>query len=143
RLDVIAVPRSALGNVADCHVSMMKGWRLQHIRFQKLKDHLPVCVSVWHTFQWTRPFQLPRASMEACSAALLYGRKRTQLLQDIKQGLNEHMMEFQNWGHAGDVDSINAGLLHIICDCAAKVLQSSPGYEESNELKVTRGNRLS
>eukprot|EP00959_Pyramimonas_sp_CCMP1952_P090372 1891713-Pyramimonas_sp.AAC.1 len=81
--------------------------------------------------------------MEACSAALLYGHKRTQPLQDIEQGLNEHMSEFQNWEYAGDVGSINAGLLQIVGDCTAKILKTTPGFEESDELKVAKSRKLS
>eukprot|EP00959_Pyramimonas_sp_CCMP1952_P135755 2840057-Pyramimonas_sp.AAC.1 len=87
--------------------------------------------------------QLPRANMEACNAALLYGHKRTQLLQGIEQGLDERMSEFQDWEYVGDVGSINAGLLQIVGDCTARVLNTTPGFEESDELRVAKSRKLS
>eukprot|EP00959_Pyramimonas_sp_CCMP1952_P090373 1891714-Pyramimonas_sp.AAC.1 len=81
--------------------------------------------------------------MEACNAALLHGHKRTQLLQDIEQGLNEHMGDIPSWEYAGDAGSISAGLLQIVGDCTAKVLKTTPGFEESDELKVAKSRKLS
>eukprot|EP00959_Pyramimonas_sp_CCMP1952_P341122 7145946-Pyramimonas_sp.AAC.1 len=82
------MPASMLFNVDNCHVARMKGRKLQRIRCARPEDRLPICVSVRHTFEWNRPFQLKKANPEARNASLLYGYRRTEFLQAVESNLD-------------------------------------------------------
>eukprot|EP00959_Pyramimonas_sp_CCMP1952_P313090 6553391-Pyramimonas_sp.AAC.1 len=131
RIDFIIVPRAILQNTQECMVAWRKGKALQHIRCAGPKDHYPVVLSFFHSYERVHQQKGPRKpNAEACNAMLLYGYQRERFIQQVEAQLQAKMELFEQWEFEGNVDMINAGMMQCIDRVARAQLRDTPGYTE-------------
>eukprot|EP00959_Pyramimonas_sp_CCMP1952_P155564 3254348-Pyramimonas_sp.AAC.1 len=129
RIDYIILPRATLDNVQECMVSWRKGQRLQHIRCTSAKDHFPVQVSFYHTFEYQQYVKkVCKPNAETCNAMLLYGHQREAFIKRVEDRLSQHQNQFEQWEYEGTVDQIDAGMMECVGDVANEMLTTAPGY---------------